>query len=59
MFLPFVGHIISGGFSLIFLYFDTWPVQLLWLQNIYILFGGYSVLQIAMMGYIGDVTNDK
>ena len=59
MFLPFVGHIFSGGFSLLFLYFNTWPVQLLWIQNVYILFGGYSVLSIAMYGYIGDVTTDS
>ena len=59
MYLPFFGHLLSGGFTLIFLYFKTWPAQYLWLTSLYTLFGGYSVLQIAMYGYIGDVTTDK
>ena len=29
------------------------------LSNVYVLFGGYSVLQIALYGYIGDVTTNK
>ena len=33
-------------------------LQYLWFQSIYTLFGGYSVLQIAMYGYIGDVTTN-
>ena len=59
MFLPFVGHVLSGGFMLIFIYFQTWPAQYLWISNIYYLTGGYTVLSIGMYGYIGDVTNDK
>jgi hypothetical protein len=59
MYLPFVGHLISGGFYLLFIYFDQWPAQYLWITNIYNLFGGYTVLQIAMYGYIGDVTTTK
>ena len=58
LFLPFVGHVFSGAFVLFFIYFDTWPVQLMWISNIYYLTGGYSVLQIGMYGYIGDVTNN-
>ena len=57
--LFFEGHVLSGGFTLIFLYFKTWPAQLLWLTNLYTFFGGYSVLQIAMYGYIGDTTTVK
>ena len=34
-------------------------IQVLWLCNIYTLGGGYTVLQIAMYGYIGDVTNQR
>ena len=59
MFIPFFGHLISGGFYLAFIYFSQWPAQYLWISNIYTLFGGYSVLQIAMYGYIGDVTAEK
>jgi hypothetical protein len=59
MYLPFVGHLISGGFYLLFIYFDQWPAQYLWITYIYNLFGGFSVLQIAMNGYIGDVTTTK
>lgn len=59
MFLPFLGHVISGSFYLLFVYFDQWPAQYLWITNVYNLFGGYTVLQIAMYGYIGDVTNDR
>jgi hypothetical protein len=59
MLLPFLGHILSGIFYFCFLYFDTWPAQLLWVTNIYVIFGGYTLLQIAMYGYIGDVTNSK
>ena len=58
LFLPFVGHVFSGAFVLFFIYFDTWPVQLMWISNIYYLTGGYSVLQIGMYGYIGDVTTN-
>ena len=38
---------------------DHFIFQLLYLNNIYIITGGYTVLQIAMFGYIGDVTNTK
>ena len=59
MYLPFFGHVLSGTFYLVFVYFDTWPAQLLWVSSIYNLFGGYVVLQIAMYGYIGDTTTPK
>ena len=59
MYLPFLGHFLSGIFLILFVYFESWPAQFLWLSNVYVLFGGYSVLQIAMYGYIGDVTNHK
>ena len=59
MYIPFLGHLISGGFYLTFIYFNQWPAQYLWIANIYVLFGGYAVLQIAMYGYIGDVTTER
>ena len=59
LFLPFVGHLLSGGFMLIFIYFNTWRSQMLWISNIYYLTGGSTVLQIGMYGYIGDVTTAK
>jgi hypothetical protein len=34
----------------------SWPAQLIWLNYVSIFFGGFSVLNIAMNGYIGDVT---
>ena len=59
MYLPFLGHFLSGIFTILFVYFESWPAQYLWLSYSYVLFGGYSVLQIAMYGYIGDVTSHK
>ena len=59
MYIPFCGHLISGAFYLIFIYFTQWPAQFLWITNVYVFFGGYSVLQIAMYGYIGDVTSER
>lgn len=59
MYLPFIGHLISGTFYLLFIYFSQLPAQWLWFTNIYNLFGGYTVLQIAMYGYIGDTTTNK
>jgi len=59
MYVPFSGHIFSGVIPLLFLYYKHWPPQVLWLVNIYTLGGGYTVLQIAMYGYIGDITNQK
>merc|ERR1719464_2230925 len=44
---------------ILFVYFEQWPAQYLWLSYVYVLFGGYSVLQIALYGYIGDVTTNK
>ena len=32
---------------------------MLWTKEIYVLFGGYTLLNIAMYGYIGDVTSAK
>ena len=59
MYIPFFGHILSGGYILAFLYFDFLPSEYLWGQYIYTIGGGFTVLQIAMYGYIGDVTNSK
>ena len=59
MYLVFLGHAISGGFALAFIYFKNWPSQLLWVLNIYNMFGGYPVVRIAMYGYIGDVTTNR
>ncbi len=59
MFIPFVGHLISGAFYLWFVYETTWPAQWIWFTSIYNIFGGYAVLQIAMYGYIGDVTKPE
>ena len=59
MYLVFIGHTISGGFTLVFIYFQTWPSELLWVVNVYNLFGGYPVIRIAMYGYIGDVTTNR
>ena len=58
-YLPFLGHFLSGLFTILFVYFESWPAEYLWFSYSYVLFGGYSVLQIAMYGYISDVTNNK
>jgi len=59
MVVPFIGHIISGTLMILNIYFEQWDARLLWLSNVYILFGGYTLLNIAMYGYIGDVTTTK
>jgi len=59
MYLPFIGHFLSGIVPILVANLKSAPPQLLWLTNIYIITGGYTVLQIAMYGYIGDVTNTK
>ena len=59
MYIPFLGHIFSGSVPLLMLWFTNWPPQVLWMSYVYGFFGGYSVLQIAMYGYIGDITNQK
>ena len=59
MYLVFLGHALSGGFALAFIYFKNWPSQYLWVLNIYNIFGGYPVVRIAMYGYIGDVTTNR
>ena len=59
MLLPFLGHIISGVLQILNIYFDRWDARLIWLKETYIFFGGYSLLNIAMYGYIGDVTKVK
>ena len=48
MVVPFIGHIISGTLTILNVYFESWDPRLLWLSEIYILFGGYSLLSIAM-----------
>ena len=59
MLLPFLGHVISGVLQLLNIYFERWDARLIWLKETYIFFGGYSLLNIAMLGYIGDVTRVK
>ena len=48
MLVPFLGHVISGTLMILNVYFEQWDARLLWLSNTYILFGGYTLLQIAM-----------
>jgi len=59
MYIPFLAHLVSNLVPFFVVYFDSWSPKYLWLTNIYVLGGGYSVLSIAMYGYIGDVTNQK
>ena len=49
MVVPFIGHIISGTLMILNIYFEQWDARLLWLSNVYILFGGYTLLNIAML----------
>ncbi|XP_023322314.1 uncharacterized protein LOC111696803 isoform X2 [Eurytemora carolleeae] len=56
MLIPFIGHFLSSIMSLLNIFFFSWDPRFLWLQEIYTLFGGYTVISIAMIGYIGDVT---
>ena len=56
MLVPFLGHIVSGTLMILNVYFENWDSRFLWLSQSYILFGGYTLLNIAMYGYIGDVT---
>ena len=48
MFVPFCGHVISGVLLLLNVYYEAWDPRLLWLGETYILFGGYTLLSIAM-----------
>ncbi len=57
--LPFLGHVISGVIPILLVYFKTWPARVLYATNVYSFFGGYSLLTIAMNGYIGDVTTAR
>ena len=57
--LPFIGHVLSGIVPLLVLYFETWPPTVLYLTNVYQFFGGYTLLSIAMNGYVGDVTTPR
>ena len=59
MLTPFLGHILSGVLILLNIHFSHWDSRFLWLSECYVLFGGYSLLNIAMYGYIGDVTSAK
>ena len=54
--LPFIGHVFSGVVPLLVVYFDSWPPTVLYLTNVYQFFGGYTLLSIAMNGYVADVT---
>ena len=46
--VPFLGHIISGSLMILNIVFYSWDARLLWLSEIYVFFGGYSLLSIAM-----------
>ena len=59
MYFVFLGHAISGLFVILFVYHDTWPAQFLWISNIFMLFGGYLVLQTAMYGYVSDTSKKE
>merc|ERR1719220_487360 len=59
MLVPFLGHIISGTLMILICLFPNWDARFIWLSESYILFGGYSLLNIAMYGYIGDVSSAK
>ena len=48
MVFPFFGHILSGTLMLLNVYYEDWDARLLWLSNMYIFFGGYTLLSIAM-----------
>ena len=57
--LPFIGHVFSGIVPLLVLYFEEWPPTVLYLTGVYQFFGGYTLLSIAMNGYVGDVTTPR
>ena len=38
---------------------QSWPPAVLYAANLYNFFGGYTLLVIAMNGYVGDVTTAK
>ena len=59
MLTPFLGHILSGVLILLNIHFTQWDARMLWLSETYVIFGGYTLLSIAMYGYIGDVTSAK
>ena len=57
--MPFIGHVFSGVVPLLVLYFERWPPTALYLTGVYQFFGGYTLLSIAMNGYVGDVTTPR
>jgi hypothetical protein len=57
--MPFIGHLISGIVPILVVYFENWPARVLYACNIYYFFGGFTLLSIAMNGYIGDVTTPR
>ena len=57
--LPFIGHVFSGVVPLLVLHFERWPPTVLYLTGVYQFFGGYTLLSIAMNGYVGDVTTPR
>ena len=57
--LPFIGHVLPGIVPLLVLYFERWPPTVLYLTGVYQFFGGYTLLSIAMNGYVGDVTTPR
>ena len=57
--LPFIGHVISGTIPILVVYFEHWPARSLYATHVYNFFGGFSLLSIAMNGYVGDVTTAK
>ena len=59
MYIVFIGHALSGGFTLVFINQTNWSSQYLWIANVYNLFGGYPAIRVALYGYIGDVSNNR
>ena len=51
-FEPFMTHVR-------YILLKSWPPTVLYAANIYNFFGGYTLLVIAMNGYVGDVTTAK
>ena len=61
----FRGNAIKYNYGILGAILDTdilpksWPPTVLYAANIYNFFGGYTLLVIAMNGYVGDVTTAK
>ena len=57
MMVPLFGNIISGSLMILNIVFYSWDARLLWLSEVYILCGGYSLLSIAMWGLLSHFDN--